>query len=118
MTSSASSATIAVIATGRRQFGVGTSRVRAASPQLRHQSCSAATCAPQRGQAVPAAGGAAVALTAPAAPARGRGAGGGGPPPAGVPPPGAGGPPPPGPPPAPPPGLSPGPGGGPRPRAA
>ena len=38
---------------GRRQFGVGTSRVRAASPQFRHQSWSSATCAPQRGQVVP-----------------------------------------------------------------
>ena len=65
-------ATTAATASGRRQFGVGTSRVRAASPQFRHQSWSSARCAPQRGQAVPRAGAGAVAVTRPGGRRAGR----------------------------------------------
>ena len=48
--SPASSTTTATSAIGARQFGVGARRVRAGAPHSRHQSCSGATLAPQRGQ--------------------------------------------------------------------
>ena len=42
----------ATSATGSRQFGSGASRVRAGAPQLRHQSCSGPSVAPQRGHGI------------------------------------------------------------------
>ena len=55
----ASTAMTASTATGARQLGVGTSRVRAGAPQARHQAWSGPIAAAQRGQAmVPGAGGA------------------------------------------------------------
>ncbi len=55
-TPSASAATTAIAATGPFQFGVAASRVRAAAPQRRHQSCCGSRGAPHNGQASPVAG--------------------------------------------------------------
>ena len=52
-TPSAMAATTAIVAIGARQLGVAASRVRAAAPQCRHQSCSGLSGVPQSGHASP-----------------------------------------------------------------
>jgi hypothetical protein len=50
-TPSASAATTAIAAIGAFQFGVAASRVRAAAPQRKHQSCCESSGAPHSGHA-------------------------------------------------------------------
>src|SRR5437763_9772829 len=52
-TPSDSAATVAISATGTLQLGDAASRVRAAAPQRRHQSCSGSSGVPHSGQESP-----------------------------------------------------------------
>lgn len=57
LVASARAPTAPTTRTGRFQFGTGATRVRAATPQVTHQSCSGPIAEPQRGHAIVPGGG-------------------------------------------------------------